>query len=440
MLLLLASALPILFELAPPALGPTATSGPVLRLEEATQTALKRQPAVLQAKASTEAAAERADQARSGFLPQITGTALYQHGYGTPVAATAGTTPVTTMAGTSGAGTYDRFSFGANATQLLWDFGQTYQRYRAASRSVEAVRISEKTIDILVLVNVRRAFFQARAQKALVKVAEETLSNQQKHMDQIQGFVSVGTRPEIDLAQAKTDLANDRLLLINSENSYAIAKAVLNQSMGSPRGTSYDVAEDELPPIEGEDANTDRLVDVAIVQRPELASLERQHEAQELTVKSIKGAYGPTISAFGGASEVGPSIDNLGPNWNVGAQLAWPIFQGGLTTGLVREAEANLDVTRAQLESERLQVRLDVEQGLLTVRGAKAAIGAAEDALTNARDRLRLAEGRYQSGVGSIIELGDAQIALTNAASQKVQAQYNLSTARAQLLAALGRR
>jgi len=60
--------------------------------------------------------------------------------------------------------------------------------------------------------------------------------------------------------------------------------------------------------------------------------------------------------------------------------------------------------------------------------------------VTNARERLRLAEGRYAAGVGSPIELGDAQLALTTAQAQAVQAQYNLSSARADLLAALGQR
>jgi outer membrane protein len=106
----------------------------------------------------------------------------------------------------------------------------------------------------------------------------------------------------------------------------------------------------------------------------------------------------------------------------------------------VHEAEANLGVTMAQLENERLQVRFDVENAALSVKGAKATIEAAQDALVNARERLRLAEGRYESGVGTIIELGDAQVALTNAAATLVQAQFNLGSARAQLLSALGKR
>ena len=104
----------------------------------------------------------------------------------------------------------------------------------------------------------------------------------------------------------------------------------------------------------------------------------------------------------------------------------------------MKEAKGNLGVTEAQLEQERLQVRLDVEQARLAVRTYKVAITTADEVVTNARYQFRLAEKRYAAGVGSIIELGDAQVAVTSAATQRVQADYNLATARAQLLTALG--
>lgn len=125
--------------------------------------------------------------------------------------------------------------------------------------------------------------------------------------------------------------------------------------------------------------------------------------------------------------------------WQIGLTLVWPLFQGGLTRGQVREAEGNLGAVDAQLEAERLQVRLDVEQARLSVRSAKVSIGATEEALINAREQLRLAEASYSQGVGNIIQLGDAQVAVTSAGAQRVQADFNLAIARAQLLLALGR-
>jgi outer membrane protein len=339
----------------------------------------------------------------------------------------------------SSQGQFDFFNFGVTANQLVWDFGQSWDKFKAAERQIDSFKETERSIELTVLVNVRRAFFAARANKALIKVAEDTLSNNQKHLRQTEGFVKYGTHPEIDVAQSRSDVANSRVQLINAQNNYQISKAQLRQAMGAPLG-DFEVADEDLSAVDGEDQPVADLVNRAVAARPELAALQRQKESNELTVKGIKGGYYPALSAQAGASASGVGIDVLQPAWNLGATLSWPLFQGGLTQGQVHEAESNLGVTMAQLENERLQVRFDVENAALSVKGAKATIEAAQDALVNARERLRLAEGRYESGVGTIIELGDAQVALTNAAATLVQAQFNLGSARAQLLSALGKR
>jgi outer membrane protein len=272
-------------------------------------------------------------------------------------------------------------------------------------------------------------------------VARESLGNLQRHLTQIEGFVAVGTRPEIDLAQARTDIANGRLTLINAENAYAVARAQLGRAMGlAEGGGDFDVAEDELGPVDGEEVASDRLVERAIAARPELRVFDKQREANEFTASAFRGGYGPTLSASASASETGTDLAALGPAWSLGVNLNWPLFQGGLTHGQVREAEANADLSRAQGDSIKVQIRVDVEQAQLGVRAAKASQLAASEVIANARERLRLAEGRYASGVGSVIELGDSQLALTTAAAQVVQASYQLSSARADLLAALGTR
>jgi outer membrane protein len=418
----------------------------ILHLDDVVQIALKSQPLVHEARAQTEGAIGTAEQARSGLLPQVTGSALYERAYSS-AGATPGATSTstqTTVGGTAAqslgaASWHNLFYLSANANQLLWDFNQTPDKFRAANRNVDSFRATEHTTELQVLLTVRRAFFTARADKDLVTVADETVKNEEKHVVQVKGFVAAGTQPEIALATELTNLANDKVALITAQNNYEIAKAQLNQSMGIVAGTDYDVAADGLPVIAGEDGPDERLVDDALKARPELVSLQKQVEADELTIRSDKGAYGPTLSALASAGASGVQLDSLTPSWAIGAQLLWPIFQGGITKGVVHTAEANLSYADAALEAEKLQVRFDVEQAVLTLRATKVAIEASREALVNAREQLRLAEGRYQSGVGSIIELGDAQIAATNAAAQVVQADFNLATARAQLLTALGR-
>ena len=176
----------------------------------------------------------------------------------------------------------------------------------------------------------------------------------------------------------------------------------------------------------------------ALKARPDLLSLARQIDAQDLTIRSIQGNYAPALSAGASLNESGPALDNLSWGFRGMLSLNWQLFGGGVTDAQVREARATTAAIRAQYELQRQQVRADVEQARLGVRAAKAAIEAAHEAAVNARVRLTLAEGRYQAGVGNVIELGDAQVALTTAAAQEVQAVFNLATARARLWRSLG--
>ncbi len=170
-----------------------------------------------------------------------------------------------------------------------------------------------------------------------------------------------------------------------------------------------------------------------------MASLRLNLTSQELGLRSAHDMNWPNLSLSGTVNESGPELDRMTWNFSGLVLLSVPFLQGGAIQAQVRQAQGQVQQAQAQLETQRQQVRLDVEQARLGIRAARGAIAAAEDALVNTRDRLRLAEGRYATGVGSIIELGDAQLAATSAAAQKVQAEYQLSTARAQLLKALGR-
>jgi outer membrane protein len=412
----------------------------VISLAQVERSALEQHPQMLVAHAATSVAQAQADQAFSPLLPQVTGAAAYNRQTGNFVSRP-GAIPSSAAAlpGWDLSKSFDYWNFGVSATQLLYDFGQTQQKYRAAADTVEATQLSERTTRLLVVSTVRKAFFNARAAKDLVEVQRQTLDDQNKHLAQIQGFVRVGTQPEIAVAQQKALVANTQVQLISAQNNYETAKAQLNQAAGLTGGTDYDVGDDELPMVEDEDQPLDVLAPKAVAARPELASIERQRAAQEATLSSAKGGYGPALSANAGATEQGTALNGLVPNWTAGVALTWPLFQGGLTVGQIRQAEAGLQSVDAQRALEELQVRLDVDSARLGVRAAKATITAANDALASAREQLRLAEQRYATGVGSVIELYDAQVAYAGAAAQAVQARYSLASARAQLLAALGR-
>jgi outer membrane protein len=412
----------------------------VLTLDEALRTAIDNQPLLRQAQAETEAAKARADQARAPLLPQVSGAVSYERTTAN-FTARPGANPRAIL-GTTPSPTWDTFNFfnlGISARELIYDFGQSAGKWRSAKAGIEAQKNSERAVLLETRIGVRTGYFTARAAKALVNVARETLANQERHLSQIEGFVEIGTRPEIDLAQARTDRANARVQLINAENDYQSAKVTLNQAMGIEGPIDYDVADESFPAVSGEDQTADVLIDEARRSRPELTAQADQIRSQELTVRAIRGEYGPSLVASTGLTDVGEQIDDLAWNWNAVLGLSWPLFEGNATRARLREAKATLSVLNAKTDTLRQQIRLEVEQARLFVRSAKEALSAAGEAVLNARERLRLAEGRYETGLGSVIELSDAQLALTSTSAQEIQAHYNLASARAQLIKALGR-
>ncbi len=422
-----------------PCLAALAAAARIVTLDQAVQSARERQPQLRQARASTEAASARESQALAPMLPQVSANASYLRTTVNPISRPGA--PVTPGQGNgSSFRNLPSLSDNISASILLFDFGATPNRFRAAQAFSDSARDSERSTALQVDFNVRAAYFDARANKALTKVAEDTLANQQRHLEQTEGFVQAGTHPEIDLVQARTDTANARVQLINQQNAYEQSKVTLNAAMGVIGPTDYEVGDEPMPELRDEDdPDGSRLYAEASAARPDVAALQEQVRADQLTASALRGQYGPAISASAGFTQAGAFVDRLGWNATAGVTLNWQIFQGGLTRAEVREAEANVANTVAQLDLLRQQIRSDVDSARLAVRAAKASISATQEALANAKVRLQLAEQRYQVGVGSAIELGDAQVALTQAAAQAVQADDRLATARAQLLRALGR-
>jgi outer membrane protein len=410
----------------------------VVTLAEAVRSAEKSQPRMLEARAAVEAAMAGADQARAPLLPQVKASGDYERTTVNRVWKRTGPATSSYLVPT----TWDTirfYDFGISANQLLWDFGQTYNRWRAAGARADAARDSARLAHLQVVTAVRAAFFTARARKALAQIARDTLDNQERHLGQIAGFVEVGTRPRIDLAQARADRANARVRVVEAENDSEMAKARLNQAMGVSGPTDYDVADESFPELQGEERRLEVLIDEAVKSYPALAALQSELRAEELTLRSLRGAYGPTLSIAAVLNDAGMELDNL--RWNATGMvtLSWPLFQGLLTRSVVRGADAQLLGLRAQVEGLRQQVWLGVQQAALGLRAAKESLSAADEALVNAQERLQLAEGRYETGAGSIIELGDAQLGATTAAAQRVLSEYKQSAARAELAGALGR-
>lgn len=415
----------------------------VLGLDEAVAITLRLLPAIASSAAGRDAAYARITQARSAWLPSLTGSFAYSRQTanfvlrpGNLPSSLTGASSATRSRGAS----FNYWNAQLQLTQTLLDFGAAaygISSSRALARQSDA---SVRQAILEATLATRKSYFTAQGTQRLAQVARLTLANQERHKEQIRGQVQVGQRPPIDLAQAETDLSQARVSLITAENNDATACAALAQAMGV-EGTDrpFAVGDDTLSPLADEDAPLHLLLAEALAHRPEMHGLHEAAYAQAQKLRGLVATFLPQVSAAGSFTDAGKDIGALGWNWNAGVNLSWPLLAGGLNVGQVREAQALLRQAQANVGTTRNAIRLELTSALLAVRAGTESLAAASNAVTNAAYQLSLAEGRYTTGLGSVIELSDAQLAWATANSQKVQAQTALGSARAALIKAMGR-
>lgn len=419
--------------------------GRVLTLEEALQLAHTHQPQLQVAQAQVGVAQARVGEAKSGFLPRLDTQAQYQRATSnfelTPLFVPIVKRVVQNYQAhntLSPNDTLNFYAFGVTASQLLFDFGKTPGVVMQAEASADATRADARLAAQNVALNVRVAYYSALAARQLVELGERTLANQRRHVEQVRHFVEQGSRARFDLSSAELNLANVELALVRARDAFALAKLRLRTAIGLDSFDDFDLAEPPEASEAPETASAQSLVETAREKRPEMARLDGQLTAQHASKRIARAGYLPVVSGVGNVSGTQVQGFGAGYDWYVGATLNWNLFNGLLTTKQAEEADAAIAAATAQREATRQTIRAEVEEQLLAAEDAGERQRVAARAVATARERLQQAEDRYQTGAGDALELDDAQVTLTNAESQQVQARYDLAIARARLLRAVG--
>jgi len=408
---------------------PVPAPGEVVSLQDCVAIAIDNHPALKSAGASVRAAEQRVWQSVSGYLPQVGGNYDFQRR----------STSIGARTGTDAGGLTTTFNFhnaGLSFSQVLFDFGRNLAAIRAAQAFERSAVADLRTQLETVTFNVKSRYFDLLAAHRLLGVASTTVQQSQQQADEAEARAGVGLAPKFDVTRARTQLANAELDELTAGNAVAVARESLRNALGLTAPLDFDIADSlEVAPIAVDEA---KVVDAAYANRSELQSLADQQVALEQEIKRLKRDYLPSINGGGAYYWTGTDYP-LQDNWNIGASLNLSLFNGGLTTAQVGEAEANLAALQFNTESLRQNVALEVRQAVLDLRRAAASISVAEKGVQQARESLDLAQGRYRTGVGNIIEITDAQTALTSAEASHVQALYGYRTALATLERAVGR-
>ena len=175
----------------------------------------------------------------------------------------------------------------------------------------------------------------------------------------------------------------------------------------------------------------------ALRQRPEYRQAGLRVQAAEATEWQTFRNFFPDITAGG---FYGAQRADMNEVWELNIGLTWSIFDGGNRIARYREAKASVEAARSRVKARELDISREVEQAQLTLAETEERIQAAQAAVASAQENFRLAQGRFDAGVGTILELTDAQLALTQAQNTEAQALADNRIAVARLERALGRR
>jgi outer membrane protein len=325
---------------------------------------------------------------------------------------------------------------GVTLSQLITDFGRTMNLVASSKLTEKAQNASALATTEDIVLATDQAFYNALQAQALLKVARQTVSTRQSVEHQIDELTKSKLKSTLDLSFAEVNLSQAKLLQLDAQNNVDSTIAALTAVLGFDKQVHYELTEDETQAPTPPPPDADVLINTALQQRPDLQALTFDQQAAEKFRRAQRDQLLPTISALGimGVSPVRPDCFGHGdcfPNYfvspwygAVGVNLQVPIFNGFLFTSEASEANFRAKAAGENARNLRDQVVRDVRTAWLAANTAFQKVGVAEELAKEADLALNLAQGRYQLGLGSIVELSQAQLQQTDAAIGYVNAQY----------------
>lgn len=410
----------------------SAQDGLRLSLEEALAIAFDQSPQLALQQAYVRIAETQAETARSPLRPTVTAQAGIELSTGSGYVAGS-----QQLSGNQNRSTATSINASIQAEQLIFDFGAVGARRAAARARIQSAASSYAQAEETTAYAVIRAYLEAGAAMAQWRVADEALRAETQRSALIDGYVDAGLRPSIDRATARANLASARARVIDAAMAYELASFDLLLAMGVREDRALHI---ELIALETDslDAITVQDLDaLARAQRGEFRSLEADLDAAAFTLRATRQGGLPSLRGVAGVSE--SLLIGRNGRWNayIGARVVWTIYNGGQVRSQLREREAELARLRAEETLLLTTIVDEVRRAQRQMRGARASLETRALLVGSAEEQLRLAQGRYETGLGNIVELSDAQQALTEALFAQIASRLQVAQAQASLMAAV---
>jgi len=408
-----------------------AQNPPKLTLQQAEAIALQNHPQVQAAQHEVNYSNQQIVENRAAYSPNVTGD----------LTGSQGNSLARVGAGDlSASRLFTRFGQGVVVRQLVTDSGRTSNLIGSSRLQAQATAQSAQATRYDVLLQVTHSYFEVLHAQAIVKVAEQTVSARQLLSDQVTELARNSLKSQLDVSFADVNVSQAKLLLLRAQDSVQQAFAELGRAMGSDQPVNYQLSDEPLP--SAPPATADELVAKAMGNRPELASLRFSRDASYKFAEAEKDLSRPTVSvlAVGGFL---PLINAAGATIpaeyeGVAANVSIPVFNGHLFSARREAALERAKESDQRLRDQQQRVSRDVRVAWASTNDAFQRIDVTAQFLRQAALALDLAQGRYNLGLSSIVELTQAQLNLTEAEIENLNAKYDYQTQYAALQYTLG--
>lgn len=429
---LLAAAFTVIFSHVCTAQTPPGQGFPTLTLQQAEAAALQNHPQVKAAQYEVNYANQQIVESRSAYYPDVTGDIT---GSQSNDLARIG------AGGLSASRLFDRFAQGVVVNQLVTDSGRTQNLVSSSRLQARATAQTFQATRYDVLLQVNRAYFDVLHARAVVKTAEQTVSARQLLSDQVTELAKNSLKSQLDVSFADVNVSEAKLLLVRAQDTVEQTLAELGRAMGSDVPANYQLVDEQLPA--GPPATVDQLIAAALSNRPELARLRLSRDADYKFAAAERDLSRPTVSviAVGGLIPFinAPTTAPIPLEYEgVAANVSIPVFNGHLFSARREAALQRAKESDQRLLEEQQQLERDVRVTWASARDAFQRIDVTAQFLRQAALALDLAQGRYNLGLSSIVELTQAQLNLTQAEIENLNSKYDYQTQNAALQYTVG--
>lgn len=328
--------------------------------------------------------------------------------------------------------------FDARATASLNVLNlSSIRRYQASRKGIRQAEAEQEYARDQVRITVARVYLSLLKSRAGEDAARSGVSLAERLLTLAEDQKSAGAGTGIEITRARVQLANEQQRLLAAENEVKRARFQLLRTLGLDMDLKVEPVERmTYEPVEIHDPQT--ALQTALDSRADWKTQKKKEETARLNHSATWMERLPSVSLFADYGTIGSSINESVPTRAYGFAVQVPIFDGGRRDGRRAESSSRLRQERENLNDLREQIKLDIRLALDSLQSADLLVAAAEEGFKLAENELAQAQRRFKAGVGSSIEVTDAQTRLERARENRIQALFSHNTARIDLHSAMG--